>query len=49
MSYQVSLSNKSQKQYKNFDRHIQEKIKAQLQQLEEKPHEGFSLSGKYAN
>lgn len=37
MSYQVSLSKKAVKQYKHFDRHIQEKIKAHLKQLEDKP------------
>ena len=49
MSYQVSLSKKAKKQYKNFDQHIRKKIKHNLQQLEEKPYEGFSLSGKYAD
>ncbi len=49
MSYQVSLSKKAKKQYKNFNQHIQKKIKHNLQQLEEKPHEGFNLSGKYAD
>ncbi len=49
MNYQVFLSKKAKKQYKNLDRHIQDKFKLNLQQLEEKPHEGFSLSGKYAD
>ena len=49
MSYQVSLSKKATKQYKNFDRHIQDKIKSYLKQLEETPNKDFTLSGKYAD
>lgn len=49
MSYQVSLSKKAKKQYEKFDQHIKKKLKHNLQQLEEKPYEGFSLSGKYAD
>ncbi len=49
MTYQVYLSKKAKKQYKNFDQHIQKKIKHNLQQLEENPHKCFTLTGKYAD
>ena len=49
MSYQVSLSNKAKKQYKNLDRHIQDKLKVHLKELEETPNKGFTLSGKYSD
>lgn len=45
MNYSVFLSKKSHKQYSNFDRHIQNKIKSALSALKENPHKGFSLSG----
>ena len=49
MSYKVSLSKKAKKQYENLDRHIRKKIKNNLQQLEDTPYEGFTLSGNYSD
>ncbi len=49
MSYQVSLSKKAKKQYRNLDKHIKEKIKDNLRRLEDNPYEGSTLSGKYSD
>ena len=49
MTYQVSLSRKAKKQYKNLDQHIQDKLKVHLKQLEKTPNKGFTLSGKYTD
>ena len=49
MSYKVSITKKAKKQYKNLDQHIKKKIKENLHRLEETPHKGFTLSGKYSD
>ena len=48
MSYNIVLSSKAEKQYKNLDSYIDNKIKHKLNTLKQNPHKGFNLIGKYA-
>ena len=48
MSYNIFLSTKAEKKYKNLDLHIGNRIKHKLNTLKQDPHKGFNLTGKYA-
>jgi mRNA-degrading endonuclease RelE of RelBE toxin-antitoxin system len=47
MSFNVFLSNKAEKQYRNLDQHIRNEIKSKLLELKEYPYKSLFLSGKY--